>query len=276
MLAKVETPVVVALITSAVSALIAIFSAVWTARQNMKLEELKHGLQQAAKEEERLLEAKAELDRYREPLVAAANELGDRIDNIRHRGFPVYLRTEGPRRETALRGTLFRFAQYFGWIEILHTSLNYLRFEHDEDTKVVADLLSHIGRTFATDKLDWTNGYESSRLMIWREEQRAIGELMRDVRDGTTPGCVSFASFVDQFEIRYSKWFRTFAADLVSVDVKNSERFARLQKLLAKLVVQLDEENKVYVRFDGEGRVVEPEWINQATLDLRQAGARDD
>jgi hypothetical protein len=79
---------------------------------------------------------------------------------------------------------------------------------------------------------------------------------------------------VDQFEVRYSKWFRTFAADLESVDVKNSERFARLQKLLAKLVVQLDEEKKVYVSFDGEGRVAEPKWINRAVPDLRQAGTQ--
>ncbi len=39
------------------------------------------------------------------------------------------------RERTALLGTLFRFAQYFGWTEILYRSFDRLRFERDKSTK---------------------------------------------------------------------------------------------------------------------------------------------
>jgi regulator of replication initiation timing len=289
MLAAVQTPVIVALITSSVSLAIAIFSAAWTARQSGKLEEqkhslqqnleeqkhslqqnleeYKHSLQQAAKIEERLSEAKAELDRYREPLLVAADDLGERIDNIRSRGFHVYLRPESPRQETALRSTLFRFAQYFGWREILHRGLSVLRFERAEDTKEVARLMSHVVRTLATDKWDRTNGYDSSLLMIWQEEQRAIGELMQEAREGGTPASVSFASFVDQFEPRYSRWFERFAAELLSTDLRKSKRLEYLHGVLAMLVIELDQDG-VYIRRDHNEQIIEPEWITRAPESL--------
>ena len=88
------------------------------------------------------------LDRYREPLLTAVDDLGSRINNIRNDGFLFYLRMRG-RERTALLGTLFRFAQFFGWTEILYGSFDRLRFERDKSTKAVADVLRSVGRTLA-------------------------------------------------------------------------------------------------------------------------------
>jgi hypothetical protein len=44
------------------------------------------------------------------------------------------------------------------------------------------------------------------------DEQRAIGEMMQ--RDGDEPGCISFATFANSYEERFSRWFANFAADL--------------------------------------------------------------
>ena len=63
------------------------------------------------------LEAKVVLDRYRGPLLDAAWQLGDRVDNIRNRGFFVYLSEGSGRAPEARRTTLFRFAYYLGWRE---------------------------------------------------------------------------------------------------------------------------------------------------------------
>ena len=283
-MSPVDTAIVVALISSSASIVIAISSAWWAARESgrtreqqrdltdaqsrsqIELEKLKHDLDQAARSEERSSEAKIQLDRYREPLLAATNELGDRIDNIRNRAFLSYLRVAGHRSETALSTTLYRFAQYFARVEMLYTSISLMRFENDSDTKAVASLLREIGRTFATDSLDWTDSSSSPRFMLWREEQRAIGELMCEAPNGEIGTCAGYASFANDYDQRYSKWFTTFVEDLKTGNAASSERLVRLHELLARLVIQLDQD-KVYMQLTSEDRPVWPGWITRAPDD---------
>jgi hypothetical protein len=266
----VDPAIIVALISSAASLLIAISTAAWTARQNSKarhlqreladlqatsqgeLERLKHSLNLAAKKEERLTEAKLMLDRIREPLLTAASDLGERIDNIRNRNFLVYLHADDHRRQTALLSTQFRVARYFGRLESLYATLSVMRFERDEDTKTVAGLLADIGRAFATDR--WEG------FMLWREEQRAIGELMLQQPAALGDQCAGYSAFVDDYESKFKTWFTTFTEELERSGASKNARLARLQELLARLVIQLDE-GREYVQMDQDGRVVKPTWV---------------
>jgi hypothetical protein len=208
--------------------------------------------------EEHRLAAREKLDRYREPLLAAADGLGSRVNNIRRDGFLGYLDVP-ERRRTALLGTLFRFAQLFGWTEILYGTYDRLRFEQDASTKLVADGLRDIGRLLADDRLDRTDPADATttRLMIWREEHRAIGELMRI--DGDPPRCLSFDSLTRQYDERFSVWFGTLATQLDPAATPSSERLARLQKSLGALMRQLDVDHRV-LRFDAGGTLAEPRW----------------
>jgi hypothetical protein len=165
--------VVSAIVAGAVSLVVTFGKIAWDGRQ---------------RKQERQLAAREKLDRYREPLLTAADGLGSRVNNIRNDGFLSYLGVP-ERQRTAMLGTLFRFAQLFGWTEILYGSFDRLRFERDTSTKAVADALRDIGRLLAVDRVDRTDPADATttRLMIWREEQRAIGELMRV--DGDPPRC---------------------------------------------------------------------------------------
>jgi hypothetical protein len=60
---------------------------------------------------QRASEAKAVLDRYRGPLRSAAWELGDRIDNLRVRGFSTFTSRGHARARRARASTAFRFQQ---------------------------------------------------------------------------------------------------------------------------------------------------------------------
>jgi hypothetical protein len=83
----VDTALVVALISGAV----ALTGATIAAVAQLKVKRL----EQAAREEESRSEARIVLDRYRGPLLDAAWDLGDRIDNVVDRGFlSVYRDTE--------------------------------------------------------------------------------------------------------------------------------------------------------------------------------------
>jgi hypothetical protein len=142
------------------------------------------------KNQDEQLAARARLDRFRMPLLAAADDLGRRLNNIRNDGFFAYLDVDH-RRDMALRSTLFRLAQYLGWVEIIYGHADRLRFENDGATKAVSQTMSDISWILAADEFDRRDDdhFTSSQLMLWREEQRAIGELMREGTD--EPRCIS-------------------------------------------------------------------------------------
>jgi hypothetical protein len=236
--------VVAAMITAGVSLVLSLGKIGWDAH---------------TKRQERRLAAREKLDRYRAPLLAAVDDLGRCVHNIRNENFLAYLRTDD-RRDTALRTTLFRLAQYFGWSEIVYGYADRLRFERHEATKEVARIIGEVTRILATDELDRTNeeDFRTSRLMLWRDEQRAIGELMR--QDGTEPRCISFDSFVDDYDKSFAKWFGTFARDLESEAIADSVRLADLHLMLVDLLRALDVD-RVLVECDHTGEsIVRPTW----------------
>jgi hypothetical protein len=268
-----------ALVAAVTSFVVATSSAAWTAWENAKarsnqrdlamqqdkadqrLEALKHQLEQEARREERQWEASAELRQYRDPLLEAAIDLGERIDNLQHRGFLAYFRVGHPRRETARLSTLYRFASYFGMLEIIYGQVGFLRFQQARETKAVSNVLAAIGKTLADDRVEKAPGFGTARLMIWREEQRAIGEVaIAPIQNGRRQ-CVGFAAFAEHFEKRAAAWFTSFTADLewfASHQARHpharSTRLADLQRLLAELVRRLDEDKRY---------VDEPLWMTR-------------
>ena len=224
-----DTALVVACISGAV-ALASVGLSAWTQRQVAKRE-------RQSKEEERRSEAKIVLDRYRGPLLDAAWLLGDRLDNIRNRGFFAYLSGTSNRAPEAKLSTLFRFAYYFGWREYVRTQVQLLRFENEEDTRLAAAFLSDISRTLATDRLDgpWA--------MLWLEEQRGIGELMTEQTADSSFIVRGHASFSRAYDTIFAQWMGRFADDLFTPGkAKKSDRMRLLQWALYGLVRQLDEQ----------------------------------
>jgi hypothetical protein len=220
---------VVALITAFGSVL----TTVWSVRRQHALARQQHDWEATARSEERLLAAKEQLDKYREPLLTAAEDVLHRVRNIRERNFLVYLQsTQEQRRQLALLGTLYLLGKYWATVEHVYRAVALRRFETETETKGVAGLLSEIASTFASDQID------GSRLMVWRDEQRAIAELLQPA---TADGLLSigFASFVEDYPTRLEPWFSQLAHDLQAIGVEGSQRLARLQDLLEQLVQQL-------------------------------------
>jgi hypothetical protein len=93
-LIRMETGVWVALIASATSVIVAGFS-LYFQRKSIKEE----------RAEKQRSDAKVVLDKYRGPLLVAASDLGQRLNNIRHDEFLVYA-TPGMERERQAKLTL--------------------------------------------------------------------------------------------------------------------------------------------------------------------------
>jgi hypothetical protein len=232
----VNTALVVASISGAV-ALVSVAFTAWT--------------QLHVSKRDRRMGAKAVLDRYRGPLLDAAWQLGDRLENIRHDHFFAYL-SQGRREADARLTTLFRFAHYLGWREFIRTQVQLLRFEDAKGTRRVAGFLNDVTWALASDQVDgqWA--------MLWSDEQRGIGELMID-QSGASSIIRGHASFHRDYQEVFAPWMERFASDLFTPSAADRNRLRLLQWALYGLVQQLDEEG-----------VYSGGWVKKSAEEIRQ------
>jgi hypothetical protein len=211
---------------AALSALVAVRQS----RQDERLELLKAELSRRAAEQEREERAEDVLTRYRQPLAAAAFDLQSRLYNILELDFFKKYGPDHERAEEALTTTLFRLAQYFGWTEILRRDIQFLSFAEDEDTRRVATLQADIARRFLTDK-------QGTALMIWGDEQRAIGERMI-VEKPDKLLSMGYASFREHRDDTFKPWLERLRNEVGEESAR--ERLRDVQNLLCDLVLALD------------------------------------
>lgn len=184
-------------------------------------------------------EANKVLERYREPLLLASYELQSRLHNILRNDFVDRHVTanEAGKRDAAVNSTLYVLAQFFGWREIIRGEVQFLRFSTSRETREITRLLRDISETFLTDAF-------GSQFMIWRAEQRGLGERMIVSADGK-PACMGYASFLAQ-RSELDQWLNPLERDIHDLRPEGRERLTKLQHLLLELVRRLDEERTRY------------------------------
>ena len=223
-----------------VAAVISAVVAVRQSRTDERLARLNHELDVEVDRRkalfDRQLQAEEVLTRYREPLAAAAFDLQSRLYNVlRLRFFELY-GADHDRSEDALKTTLFRLAQYFGWTEILRRDIQFLSFPEDQDTRHVAHLQSEIAKRFLTDAY-------GPALMIWSDEQRAIGERMI-VEEHQKVLCMGYAAFGERCEDGFAVWLERLRRDVGAESAR--ARMRDVQHLLCDLVEALDKDRVRY------------------------------
>jgi hypothetical protein len=184
-------------------------------------------------------EARRALETYREPLLAACYELQARLYNILRIQFveKYVVSDKQVRRTPAIQSTLYVFAQFFGWREIIRREVQYLRFSRESHTRDIARLLGDIGETFLADSY-------GSQFMLWRVEQRGLGERMIQTDQGKST-CLGYASFIEH-RATMAEWLDPLEADLERLEDSGRERLTVIQHLLLDLVHRLDETQTRY------------------------------
>jgi hypothetical protein len=185
---------------------------------------------------DRALNAEDLLTRYREPLAAAAFDLQSRCWNILKKDFFGKFGGDHELGVDAEMTTLFRFAQYFGWTEILRREVQFLSFPTVQDTRNVTDLQQRVAERIATSATD-------EPLMIWVDDQRAIGERMI-VEEGGKTRCMGYGAFCDAYEESFARHFKRVREELA--DPASMTRYREVQHLLCDLVGTLDKDHLRY------------------------------
>jgi hypothetical protein len=181
-------------------------------------------------------EAEGVLAKYREPLIGAAYELQGRLYNILKLGFlhKYYVHGDDARRTYAVENTLYVVAQYFGWSEILRREIQFMSFSDSSKTRAVARRLRRIVELFQSDDPELGRAF-----LVWRGEQRAIGECMIDRTDDQVQ-CLGYAGFLDRRDAPLGPWLARLEADIDAIARERNPRLTELQHGLVDLVKELD------------------------------------
>ena len=233
-----------AVVVALVSATVAVCSAGVTAFTAVRSIRLQHALTLERAELDRQQASEEVVRRYREPLLLAASDLQARICNIVQDGFLVrHLASADPaEQEYARVSTLYRIGDYFGWTEILRRGLQFLDLGDDRRTRDLAGLLAQVSRTFSDTAL-----YPAGVFCLFRDEQRALGEIMLQPADQDPLHwqCVGYATFTARLETDpgFSRWFQRLSSQtgaIASPGPRQLDRLIAVQRALIDLIEFLD------------------------------------
>lgn len=187
-------------------------------------------------------EAEDVLARYQAPLASAAYELQGRLYNIVALGFlrKYYVKGDEAQRTYAVENTLYVIAQYLGWSEILRREIQFLSFADTVRTKAVAERQQDVVELFQSDDASLGRPF-----LIWRGEQRAIGERMIE-RDGDRTHCLGYAGFLDRDDAALGRWLGRLERDISEISDAPTPRLIKLQHGLVELIHELDPDRVRY------------------------------
>ncbi|ETS83407.1 hypothetical protein PFICI_05283 [Pestalotiopsis fici W106-1] len=217
-------------------------------------------------------EAERLLQKYRDPLLFAAEDLQSRLGGIFHADV-LSFHGKSPHHHDALYiYTSFVLGQFFAWTHILRTQTQLLPFSLEESKRLskFIEILHSIQGVMLLNN----NAEEGTAFTLWRGNQMAIGEFMAEGGSGGSAEklCIGFYEFTRTWKadnpigpeggadlntstntsgagaahydgLRY--WFKPITDGLSLLVEKGSDapegyRLRRLQHLLVDLITVLD------------------------------------
>jgi hypothetical protein len=238
----------VEVLVALISAGVAVCSALVTAFTATRSARLEHALSLQRARLERLEVHEDLTSRYREPLLLAAFHLQARIYNVVESGFVArhMSSTDPEERDYARASTLYRVGDYFGWIEILRRDLQFLDLGEEQKTSELVERLDVVSHTFSN-----TEWFPTSVFRLFRDEQRALGEVMLEPVDGESRRyqCIGYATFVERLEqdSGFTRWFSRLSKEvdkLIDPVPGQLDRLIKVQLALINVISCIDRDGR--------------------------------
>jgi hypothetical protein len=196
-------------------------------------------------------------EKYRDPLLLAGRELCSRLDEVLEEYPTVYLRSPvltidptGQRKNTIhdpyfqkykLVSTIYRLCAFLGWLELYRQETVFLDSGRAQHTRNLEQCIQAIRGDLADGHINTAEDWNEWRdCLIFREELRAIGESMLDVREKVR-AVVGYARFCDLFgsdgNESWKRWIGTVTSLLLDLEIHRRDfRRVRMQRLAVHLV----------------------------------------
>ena len=193
--------------------------------------------------------------KYRDPIVLSAVELANRLNEVCNE-HPAEFLALGVLSCTApkpshsserdlyyfhykCQSTIYRLSAFLGWLELYRQDLVFLDVSESKTNTELQTLLNAIREDLADGTLNSANDWPTwSDALIFREEQRAVGEAMIANVNGIRT-VMGYGTFVAMFEDTLStgsRWFQVVTNFLIDPGTEKDFRLVRYQKLVIHLV----------------------------------------
>ena len=212
------------------------------------------------------LQAESLFRKYRDPIVLSAVELAGRLVEILNEHPTDFLSSrllvlDPPAPSLAsdrdryfqrykCQSTIYRLAAFLGWLELYRQDLVYLDPSTSRTDKLIQTQLREVRGDLADGQLNTAqNWHEWSDALIFREEQRAVGEAMI-VTAGNSRRVMGYAGFVASMEKGNddaARWFPVASNFFVDPKTSGDFRPVRYKRLVVHLVelVQVLEQSRL-------------------------------
>lgn len=202
--------------------------------------------------------------KYKDPILLSSIELSSRIIEILENYPTVYLNTtvlkSSPTslsknttddehfRKYKFISSLYRLCSFFGWLELYRQEITFLSSSNDKANRNLERCLLKIRSIFADGHLNNSNDWQEwTDFLIFREEQRGIGERMIVNNDGTKSimGYVKFKGLAqDYIDNNQNDWMGSVINFLIDLKVKKDFRKERLLFLVSNFKELLETMDK--------------------------------
>ena len=194
--------------------------------------------------------------KYREPIALSAIEVCNRLTDICDHYPPNFLdsgllssASDRPALNSAndpyfrryrLISTVYRLCSFLGWVELYRQDTTYLEPASDSKGRPVDRAIFAVRSDLADGQLNKASDWATwSDMLLFREEQRAIGESMIIAVGGarTVMGYAEFCNFfLGDPDLRQAKWMHIAARFLLDLNSDKDFRQIRMQHLIVHLV----------------------------------------
>ena len=204
--------------------------------------------------------------KYRDPITLSGIELCNRLSEMIKYYPPTYcdgdVLTSQPARQEAntredpyfknykLFSTIYRMCAFLGWLELYRREIVFLDSGHHKINKQLEACEEAIRSDLADGQLNEADDWEDwNDVLVFREEQRAIGETMIRECDSEY-SVIGYGTFRElatfQGDEEPNPWIRSVASFLINHDSSRKDfrliRFKRLAVHLMDLIELLDAE----------------------------------
>lgn len=238
------------LLAAFISGAVAVAGIVLSSYATVRTIRIQNELEMRRQEASRTTVIEELMARYRNPLLRSAIDLQGRIHSILKVDFVErHMKSNDPEwGEYAKTSTLFRVAEYFGWIEILRRGVQFLDVGDQARSRELMELQQRISLAFAN-----THQFPNAAFRLFRDEQRAIGELILEPLQGDQRGyqCMGYAQFVEHLgaEPRFARWFTRLGDEMALMTDPRPGYMDRIASVNDALVALLEFLNPGGIRY---------------------------
>lgn len=193
-----------------------------------------HELGAVREEQERKERVRRETLRWAGPILNTVDDLRHRLRNILENAGYLALDPEwqppqdwSMTHEYFLNSTMYLFAAYFSYTELLRSSLSLEFFRSQKDKDELFGALRNVGAILTAYPAHWSHGEKDRQ--VFRLQQRAIGESTA-LPNADAPRCLSYPEFTARLaDPAYAAHMQPLRALLLKAAPDSDGRWTRLQ-----------------------------------------------